>query len=215
MASKKTAAQGSKRGRSNDPAATRAALLDAAQQAFEQAGFDGTDTNRIARAAGFSPQTFYRHFADKMEIFVAVYERWVESHMTTIFAAASASAAAEATLRHHAATRVFRRDLRRLTLANERMRMVRARERQHQLELLRQRFARARELPVDLLAVWLLCLERVADAIVDDELLDLGIGKATARQRLVEMIGQLAEGDAPDADESLPLTRAARRARAT
>jgi AcrR family transcriptional regulator len=212
MASKKTPARRPKRGRSSDPAATRAALLDAAQQAFEQAGFDGTDTNRIARAAGFSPQTFYRHFADKLEIFVAVYERWVESHVTSSFEAGSASAAADATLRQHAVTRVFRRDLRRLALASERMRTVRARERQRQLELLRQRFVRARELPVELLAVWLLCVERLADAIVDDELLDLGVSKATARWRLAEMIGQLAEAGARAADGSFPLTGAAPRA---
>jgi hypothetical protein len=38
--------------------------------------------------------------------------------------------------------------LRRLSVSNERMRTVRARQRQRQLELMRKRFAAARELPV-------------------------------------------------------------------
>jgi AcrR family transcriptional regulator len=178
-------------GRSNDPAATRAALLDAAQSAFELAGFDGTDTNRIARAAGYSPQTFYRHFEDKMAIFVAVYERWVDTQMGSAFMASKASAAADAALREHAATRIFRRDLRRLTVTSERMRTVRARQRQRQLEHMRKRFKRARELPVELLAIWLLSVERITDAIVDDELLDLGVSKALAKKRLIELLAWL------------------------
>src|SRR5271156_3112848 len=59
-----------------DPAATAKALLDAAEREFNARGFDGTDSNRIARAAGFAPQTFYRHFPDKRAVFLAVYERW-------------------------------------------------------------------------------------------------------------------------------------------
>jgi hypothetical protein len=38
------------------------------------------------------------------------------------------------------------------------------------------------------LATWLLCMERVADAIVDDELLDLGVGRAEALARVTELI---------------------------
>src|SRR6516164_7449492 len=59
-----------------DSAATRAALLHAAEAEFNARGFDGTDTNRIARAAGYAPQTFYRHFKDKRAAFLAVYDRW-------------------------------------------------------------------------------------------------------------------------------------------
>src|SRR5271163_4022886 len=59
-----------------DPDATKMQLLDAAEREFNTHGFDGTDTNRIARAAGYAPQTFYRHFEDKRAVFLAVYERW-------------------------------------------------------------------------------------------------------------------------------------------
>ena len=42
--------------------ATRERLIRAALRAFGRGGFQGTDSNRIARAAGFAPQTFYRWF---------------------------------------------------------------------------------------------------------------------------------------------------------
>src|SRR5215831_21378833 len=51
-------------------------LVRAAASEFNERGFLGTDTNRIARRAGFAPQTFYRWFRDKTEVFVKVYERW-------------------------------------------------------------------------------------------------------------------------------------------
>ena len=37
-------------------------------------GYHGTDTNRIARAAGYAPGTFYKHFPDKRAILLAAYE---------------------------------------------------------------------------------------------------------------------------------------------
>ena len=58
------------------PSSTRERLVEAAADAFNAHGFHGTDTNKIARAAGFAPQTFYRHFEDKLAIFIAVYEAW-------------------------------------------------------------------------------------------------------------------------------------------
>ena len=41
---------------------------------------------------------------------------------------------------------------------------------------------------VDALAAWLLCVERLADAIVDEELADLGVTQTAAKARLVKMI---------------------------
>ncbi|MFN9251882.1 MAG: TetR/AcrR family transcriptional regulator, partial [Brevundimonas sp.] len=66
---------------------TRDALLAAAAKAFNEHGFSGTDTNRIAREAGFAPQTFYRHFTDKTDIFIRVYELWQEDERARIAAA--------------------------------------------------------------------------------------------------------------------------------
>src|SRR5271157_298904 len=89
-----------------DPEATQASLLEAGMREFNAHGFDGTDTNRIARAAGFAPQTFYRHFEDKTAIFLAVYERWWKGEVASLEKAAngqppSGEAAARVALAFH------------------------------------------------------------------------------------------------------------------
>src|SRR6185295_13030659 len=39
---------------------------------------------RLARAAGYAPATFYKHFADKRAIFLAAYERWVTTEWAEV-----------------------------------------------------------------------------------------------------------------------------------
>ncbi|MEM7139035.1 MAG: TetR/AcrR family transcriptional regulator [Myxococcota bacterium] len=57
------------------PSDTRTTLLETAAQIFNDVGYYGTDTNRIARAAGYAPATFYKHFKNKLEIFLECYPR--------------------------------------------------------------------------------------------------------------------------------------------
>lgn len=54
--------------------ATRRHLLDAATTVFLESGYAGATTKRIAKAAGVSEGTIYRHFRDKRELFAAVFE---------------------------------------------------------------------------------------------------------------------------------------------
>ena len=61
--------------------------MDAAGKLFNSVGYFGTDSNRIAREAGYAPGTFYVHFADKREIFLEVYRGWVSSEWQAIAAA--------------------------------------------------------------------------------------------------------------------------------
>ena len=58
------------------PHETRSRLVAAAAALFNRVGFHGTDSNRIAHAAGYSTGVFYKHFKDKREIFLAAYEEW-------------------------------------------------------------------------------------------------------------------------------------------
>lgn len=55
-------------------AATRAALVVAARALFAERGFAGVGTETIVRAAGVTRGALYHHFADKSELFEAVYE---------------------------------------------------------------------------------------------------------------------------------------------
>lgn len=54
--------------------ATRQALEDAARQLFAQRGFHGTTLGDITAAAGKSPASFYRYFADKEDLLAALAE---------------------------------------------------------------------------------------------------------------------------------------------
>jgi AcrR family transcriptional regulator len=55
------------------PAAERReALLDAARRVFTEGSYSGATTAEIARAAGVSEPILYRHFASKLELYLAV-----------------------------------------------------------------------------------------------------------------------------------------------
>jgi len=114
------------------PEETRSKLVEAAGRLFNSVGYFGTDSNRIAREAGYAPGTFYVHFADKREIFLEVYRGWVSSEWQAIAAAiapekgapvfrkghatALSLRIAQAVLRHHREWRMFRKSLRALTV---------------------------------------------------------------------------------------------------
>ncbi|TMR89279.1 TetR/AcrR family transcriptional regulator [Nonomuraea basaltis] len=60
--------------------ATRARILDAAQEQFNELGTAAVSTNHIAAAAGLSPGNLYYHFADKKEIIRALFARYAAAH---------------------------------------------------------------------------------------------------------------------------------------
>jgi AcrR family transcriptional regulator len=63
-----------RRSQVNRSAATRAALVAAARPLFAERGFRGVGTETIVRAAGVTRGALYHQFADKTELFEAVYE---------------------------------------------------------------------------------------------------------------------------------------------
>lgn len=156
---------------------TQARLLAAAAAEFNSAGFHGTDSNRIARRAGFAPQTFYRHFADKTAIFLAAYAAWqaAEARAVRAVAAEGATAIATAIAAQHAEWRIFRRSLRLLAVEDPRVRAARAEARLAQLSAL--------GLPLDAARLAaLLCVERIADALAEEEFADAGCGRGAGAE---------------------------------
>lgn len=175
---------------------TRERLVQAAAAEFREQGFAGTDTNRIARRAGFAPQTFYRWFADKTEIFIAVYRAWEDEEKSLMGAlrrrGAGEDEVVEAAIAHHRASLIFRRSLRRLSLEDDKVRAARAESRLRQIARIRE--WRGGALSADEVATVLLQLERLSDALAEGEFLDMGLDEAPARRRLAELLAWLRTG---------------------
>lgn len=172
-------------------------LIAAATAAFCEQGFFGTDTNKIARRAGFAPQTFYRWFADKTEIFIEVYDRWIASE----FAAAQALIGAgadddqliESAISFHRQYYIFRRSLRQLALEAPRVREARAASRLRQIRQL-QAWSANPALGEGEIAVFLFEHERLCDAIAEGEFTDLGLDEGAVRARLRQLYRELRPG---------------------
>ncbi len=169
-------------------------LVAAAMAEFNEHGFGGTDSNRIARRAGFAPQTFYRWFKGKTEIFVAAYRAWEDAERADVGALLSRDAPVEAVVEagvdHHRRFLKFRRSLRQLALEDRVVRAARAASRLRQVEQIRV-WTNRPQADDEGLAVKLLLLERLTDAIAEGELADMGVTEASARAELAGIIDGL------------------------
>ncbi len=72
-------------------AATRSALVDAARELFGTRGFAAVGTEEVVRAASLSRGALYHQFADKTELFAAVFEQ-VEEELSGAIGALLAEA---------------------------------------------------------------------------------------------------------------------------
>lgn len=186
-------------------AQTAAKLVQAASEEFNASGYHGTDTNRIARRAGFAPQTFYRWFSDKMEIFLAVYRQWEEDEradVETLLGQASPPERLASTLiAHHRKFKIFRRSLRLLSLEDERARKARAESRLRQMARFRatHALAAAPDKWTDAeLAAWLLQFERLCDAAAENEFTDMKIKQRDALAQVAQHAALLWPEDTHD-----------------
>jgi AcrR family transcriptional regulator len=164
----------------------RPALIRASRAEFESAGFDGTNTNAIARRAGYAPQTFYRHFRDKLDIFLTVYEVWMAEELTSLGAAGSAAALAKAIVEHHRQSGIFRRAVRELTATEPRVAEARAASRARQLAFVAERDPGFAALAMVDQVAFLLKVERLSDALVEGEFARLGVPDAAVVDRIAQ-----------------------------
>jgi AcrR family transcriptional regulator len=178
--------------RSPEPTSER--LLEAATAEFNEHGFGGTDTNRIARRAGFAPQTFYRWFEDKLDVFIKIYDRWRRDELATLsrLLAENASDArlAQAVIAHHKAYIIFRRSLRQLSVENAAVRAARAESRLSQISFIRKMNSNSGR-DDSSLAVALFQTERLADAVAEGEFQDMGLDKRAGERALTRLIHDL------------------------
>jgi AcrR family transcriptional regulator len=184
----KALAKKTNRRRKREPAHSRKALMEAAARLFNTAGYLGTDSNRIARAAGYAPATFYTHFPDKLAIFLEVYTAWVDGEEAALAATLQAGGSpgalpmrlAKTILDHHRKWRVFRASLRALYATDDQVHRVRLAQRKRQIESMAALVRRAgRPAPgrARMLAL-LLSFEVLCDAVADRDAKALGVSQA-------------------------------------
>ena len=170
------------------PKQTRKSLIRAAASEIESHGYDGTHSNKIAAKAGYAPQTFYRHFDNKLQVFVALYEEWVEDAGTILDATRGSDAAAKYVIKHHKEFLNFRRALRHLAIIEPDVRAVRAASRLKQIESIKKRAPHLAKTSSQKLLSGLLQIERLVDACAEGEFSDLGISETCAEKELADLI---------------------------
>ncbi len=122
-----------------------------------------------------------------------VYEDWQQQEVGILrkLLAANASDAklVRACVAHHKAYLNFRRSLRRLAVEDPRVRAARSESRLRQIDFLK----RMSGTPADpaRLAVVLLQLERLSDAVAEGELADMGLSSKATEARLAELIHEV------------------------
>ena len=179
------------RPRRGSPEQTRARLIRTAAQVFNEVPYWETDSNQIAKAAGYSTGTFYRHFKDKREIFIAAYREFVSEEWSSIEANLSPAqtpeqsidGAAEALVGHHRKWRVFRGNLRALVTYDEELRQLTLELRREQLQRMSivRRAMGAKDRPLSSDVIHAMMFERVCDAIADDDFKHLGCSEDEAQ----------------------------------
>jgi AcrR family transcriptional regulator len=186
------------RPRRGSPALTRERIIDGAATLFNQFGYHGTDSNSIAKEAGYATGTFYKHFQDKREVFLAVYERWLTAEWQAVDEelskgqrpADTARRIVEISIKFHTEWRGLRASLMELIFSGEDARRYFRKQRRRQLEVmsgLRQRLGlpqRTREQD----AVHLFLTERVFDALGQGEIQALGLDRKVVVEFMVEKV---------------------------
>jgi AcrR family transcriptional regulator len=186
------------RPRRGAPEHTRARLIQTAAQLFNEMPYWETDSNQISKAAGYSTGTFYRHFKDKREIFIAAYREWVAEEWANIESRLSPAQtpgesidrASDALIEHHRRWRVFRGNLRALVTYDEELRELThslRRETLEKMSIVRSLHGQpARDLERD--AIHAMMFERICDALADGDFKSLGCSVEAAQAAFRSMM---------------------------
>jgi AcrR family transcriptional regulator len=180
-------------------ASTRELLVAAAAEAFDRDGFHGTDSNRIARAAGYATGTFYKHFADKRAVFLVVLERQAEGDLEELRALASerrppaemASSLVSLLIEHRQAARGLRANAQMLAATDAQVQAALQRHRSELLDVLRLlRGSASRE--AGALLLWM--IERAGDALADGEARGLHLSRTALLAELERAVDRRLRG---------------------
>lgn len=180
---------------------TRTRLLEAAMSEFIEAGYAGTDTNRIARRAGYAPQTFYRWFKDKAAVMAEVLSVWEEAEVAMWQAVIqdrhlSANELAESFVDNLRPFLTFRLNLRAVLQQVPDIAAQRGQGRRQLIQALAP-LVEGR-LDHETLGSLLVQIDQLGEAIARGDLADLGLKGNAAQQALADLLLKLqGQGDRP------------------
>lgn len=178
-------------------------MLAAAAQVFNEVGYFGTDTNKIARAAGFAPATFYKHFDNKLEIFLECYPAVVIPDFEAIERSLEKGESAELTARravlaiveHHRRWLGWYQSLRALSLREEQAAAAYVERKRNATEALRRLFgAVGGDATAEQAFVAQHLVSNVADAIVEGLTSDLDLSDDAVIDVVMSMLTGVARG---------------------
>lgn len=182
--------------------ATKDALVKAAAKEFNTNGYFNTDTNRIARTAGYAPGTFYKYFQNKQQVFLSAYRNWVAAEWATIGGLkenqATTADMIAAVLAHHKKWKQFRADLRALAATDPEIKNLQNKLRRQQITRLAEfdpRFA-PKDTDWSTQTFLFLMVERTCDAIADGSAKASRANEAALLSLLEQTIENLARGTA-------------------
>jgi AcrR family transcriptional regulator len=169
---------------------TAATLLSTARTEFLRYGFDGTDVARIARRAGVSPNTFYRCFKGKVDVFIAVYLAWAAEEQRAferlIAKPGPVVDIVDAVVARHRQHIWFRRSVRRLAHEDSFVRRAVALMRHDRLRTLARWAGPAAD--AAMLALDLIDFEHLACVLAEGELDDMALDDSAPRYRLAALL---------------------------
>lgn len=189
------------RPRRGTPNQTRERIMKAAAEQFNRLGYHGTDSNSIAKEAGYATGTFYKHFRDKKQVFLAVYQHWVATEWKAIDYELSRKVRTRQTARRiveisidfHSEWRGLRASLMELIFSDPDARMLFRNQRRWQLDYMAELRSRL-HLPFrtrEQDAMHLFMTERIYDAIGQGEVQTLGLDEAVVVAAMVDQVHAL------------------------
>jgi len=183
------------------PEQTRERLLETGAKVFNWVGYHGTDSNQIAQQAGYAAGTFYKHFKDKKELFLAVYERWVTSEWKAVSEAIQAGGSpgnlartlVELSIDFHTKAYGLRSSLQVLVSSDPDVRRFYRQQRRRQLDTMariRKEIGLPRRTP-EQDSIHLYLTERVFDAIASGEIASLGLDREVVVTEMIRRVEAL------------------------
>lgn len=181
-----------------DPVQAKEALVQSAIKLFNEKTYFSTDTNEIAKMAGYTPGTFYRYFKDKLEIFKEVYRVWHERQRIAVMALLEKTEVdqefckqlAQVIILYHIEWKGFRSSVKALAAIDQEMLKFRLERREGLISLTNlvcRSFGKPIKPVIETLFM-LLTMERISDAVAEGDFQYLKISTQEATDRLEKVI---------------------------